>query len=656
MLQIYHKKKKKHHIYVFFCHFACFLKNLYNFASSNRHLYITKTVVELQKYNFMKKLLLNSFATVLVASAASQTQAGVPNKVNNNSSKRILIEQRTYGSSNGYVPSDKISKNKRFFYNTSGYVVGEYNEARRATKEICYDDFTPTSINKYTFGEQGYPALCNSYQWTTNNYEDNIWQFNSATKYEYDENGRLIYEGTNTTYTEYTYDENGNLVNKSEYITSTKQLRQSITYSDFDENGNPCHASSTGSYDNLKYEVEMTYDENGNKIEALTYNVVDDPENPGDKINKKQALEEWTYSENGLLSLYMKSTYDSDGNVTPSSRTTYESVDGNNNEIRETYETYMDGIWTKSFTLPIVNVYADFSGKEENTAMTLEASLDEKLQNTVDLTMTMPSLANLRKSQIIIYRDCTPIDTVLTTDILDPKTGKCVYQDKGVANGSYTYFVQPTFSTKSNPYLPGEEKWESFYVSNAVDVELNTELPAVTDLKLGNAEVKEPEGLFGDDTYFATLSWKNPEDADKYGFIANCMYFDIAKVAEKKINDLETTEYTKQFYRDTECYVVTKYAIGNAVSDKITVTIEEIKNFGTNGIGSVTAKGVTDVTFSGKAITLGENANITVFSTDGQKVCSANNSNGVSLENLPSATYIICVEKGGKVNAYKIQR
>lgn len=474
----------------------------------------------------------------------------------------------------------------------------------------------------------------------------------SITEYRYDDAGRLVYAGNSGNYTEYTYDDNGNLLTEAKYYTRTNTLAQKFTYSEYDENGNPGHVSSTGPYDSYVYEVALTYDEAGNKIEALQYKEVDDPESPGDKKKQKTQIEKWTY-ENGYLSLYELNTYDTEGNETPSHKETYELVGGNANEVAVLTYDYMFGEWGSGMTKPVHYIYADFSGKEENTASTVAATVDEELLNTVDLSWDMPALASLRKSKMVIYRDCLPVDTVLTTDIFDPTTNKCTYKDKDVQNGTYTYFVQALYSTKTNPFSPEEEKWEAFYTSNPVDVKVYTKLPAVTDLKLSDAEVKVTEGLLEDDeTYFATVSWKNPENVEKYGFVQNGIYMIGARVAESTF-DYETTEYTKQLYRDMQCFVVSKYKYGKAISDTIKVTIDDIKNFKTDGIGQVTAQGVVNTTFNDRLITLGENANITVFTANGQKVSSLNNGNSLSLENLPAATYVICVEKNGKVNAYK---
>ena len=57
--------------------------------------------------------------------------------------------------------------------------------------------------------------------------------------------------------------------------------------------------------------------------------------------------------------------------------------------------------------------------------------------------------------------------------------------------------------------------------------------------------------------------------------------------------------------------------------------------------------------YANNTITLSDNATVSVFAANGQKVYEENNVTSVSLNNLPAAAYIVCVEKNGNVNAYK---
>ena len=131
----------------------------------------------------------------------------------------------------------------------------------------------------------------------------------------------------------------------------------------------------------------------------------------------------------------------------------------------------------------------------------------------------------------------------------------------------------------------------------------------------------------------------------------NSTYFESAGVAEKDTADIAADKAEVMLYGDDEkAYVLTTYQLGKVKSESIDVKIKDIENLAT-GIETVAEDG-TKISFNGRNISLGNNANVTVFSLNGQKVLENTNVNNVSLD-MPAATYIITVEKNGKVSAYK---
>ena len=260
---------------------------------------------------------------------------------------------------------------------------------------------------------------------------------------------------------------------------------------------------------------------------------------------------------------------------------------------------------------------------------------------------------------MVIYRDCLPIDSVDLMDVYNEDYGMCTYQDKNLKNGTYTYFVQPIFSTSSEGPLSAdgegdEREWTGYFTTNPIEVSVHTDLPAVTDLKLEGGKV-ETTGSFPyvQKTYSANLSWKNPEDAEKYGFVKNSIYFTDAAVAELDTTDIAANKATVGLYGDdVKVYIVTKYQLGKAISDTIDVKIKDIENYAT-GVAAVSMDGAVKATFAANVLTLSQNANVAVFAADGKKVFAQNRVNSVDLGTLAPATYIVCVEKNGKVDAYK---
>lgn len=595
-------------------------------------------------------------------SSANGTPADPPASSKKNT--RFLIEKVTYGSSMGDIPVDTDSKREYFYYNTDGKMVGSASYGREyAETGGVSDKFSPLNITKTRFDENGNMAGKDSYQWGAYDFDDYAWKktYNSES-YVYDENGKLTSDSTSYSYNVYTYNEDGTLATKSTYTKRTKTLTQQITYSNYDENGNAWHYSSTGAYDSYKYEAELAYDENGNKVQEFQYNQVEDPEFPGETMNKMKQIEMWEY-DNNILKLYTKNLFDEQQNEVPYMKTEYKPVDGNVNEIQVCDSTYSGGVWYAN-NLPQKYVYGDFSDMAEMTTMEFMAEKDPELVNTVDILFTVPQLAYSQNCNVVIYRDCVPVDTVSIYDVYDDMEGLCKYQDKGVKNGNYSYFLQPVFSANSefgpmddmdNMGNTGveETEWVGYYSTNPMDVKLETKLPAVTDLALAGGKIETTGNIMNMvKTYYADLSWKNPEDMDKYGFVKNSIYFVGAGVAELDTTDVAANKATVMLYdEDVEAYVVTKYQLGRAISDTITIRLKDIE--GCTAIETAAADGTVDVRFNGNVVTLGNNANVTVFSTNGQKVYAEDNAESISLDRLPASTYIICVEKNGKVSAYK---
>lgn len=593
--------------------------------------------------------------------------------------KRFLVMRRIYGSVMGDVPYDVDSKRTYYYYNVDGKEVGYANYGRLYTDLGTSDNFNIVDIAKPVFDENGNIVARNTYQWGQYDFLD--YTFKKTPKcvtYEYNEAGQLVSDTTSLYYHEYIYNENGTLSILNTYNKYTKKLSQSIKYT-YDEKGNVISYVSDGNFDYQKYNAEIDYDENGNKIEEYQYQVVDDPNMPGSTMNKSKQLESWKYVDN-CLAEYQRFRYDDKGNAVPDFKTVYEPVvEGDYNDVYARDSSYFDNgkisKWMGESTYSRYT-YADFTDMEKDTYMELTAEVDAKAYNTVNLKFTMPQLGGIQKCKFVIYRDCTPIDTLSLDDFVtnaDPETGLCTYQDKLLKNGTYDYFIQPLFTAYSDDMMaadidePGiddggvvtpeenpEAEWIGYYSTTPVQVTVYTELPAVTDLALTGGEIKTSGSIANlQKTYYAGLSWKNPENITDYGFKKNSIYLGMQKQSLAEITKADSTNVNVElaFEEDTEAYVVTSYALGYAVSDTIAIKIKAIENAA--GVEGVTVDGAVKATFANNTITLSDNATVSVFAANGQKVYEENNVTSVSLNNLPAAAYIVCVEKNGNVNAYK---
>lgn len=594
--------------------------------------------------------------------------------------KRFLVMKRIYGSAMGDVPDDVDSKRTFYYYNVDGKEVGYANYGRLYLDLGVSDNFNLVDIAKPVFDENGNIVARNTYQWGPYDFLDYTFQKTpNCETYAYNEAGQLIADTTSVYYHEYTYNENGTLAILNTYNKFSKKLSQSIKYT-YDEKGNVISYVSDGNWDSQKYNAEIVYDKNGNKIEEFQYQIVEDPNMPGSTTNKSKQLETWKYVDN-CLAEYQRFRFDEKGNEVPEYKTVYEPVvEGDYNDVYVRDSSYFDNgkssKWMGESTYSRYT-YADFTDMEKDTYMELTAEVDAKAYNTVNLKFSMPQLGGVQDCKFVIYRDCTPIDTLSFDDFVanaDPETGLCTYQDKLLKNGTYDYFIQPLFTAYSDDMMaadvdePGidgggvvgpeenpEAQWIGYYSTTPVQVTVYTELPAVTELTMTGGKVETSGSIANlQKTYFAAFSWKNPENITDYGFKKNSVYLGMEEMALSEITKADSTSANVElaFEEDTEAYVVTSYALGNAISDTITVKIKDIEAFAT-GVEGVTVDGAVKATFAGNTITLSDNATVSVFAANGQKVYEENNVTSVSLNNLPAAAYIVCVEKNGNVNAYK---
>ena len=100
-----------------------------------------------------------------------------------------------------------------------------------------------------------------------------------------------------------------------------------------------------------------------------------------------------------------------------------------------------------------------------------------------------------------------------------------------------------------------------------------------------------------------------------------------------------------------EAYVVTTYKYGKAFSDTITVKMADIDNY--TGMQRIGVDGVVKAIFAGNTVQLSDAANVSVYNVSGERVYARKRTRSVSLAQLPTAAYIICIERDGKQSVYK---
>lgn len=602
---------------------------------------------------------------------------------------RFLVAQYTYsgiketGDNFGYalgdvLPSELDSRHTYYYYNTDGKLVASLGEVRNlATKTTFANTCKNENLTKSVFDENGNIVESNQYQWGNYNFETDCWKPISAntSKYEYDENNRLVKEiGTDTHY--YTYNEDGTLATDSVEASITK-VRKSVTRYEY-ENHKVVSYVYDGTYE--AYNCYLDYDDAGNKVAEYKYSAATeiDPEGEGyskfktdgdgNRIFVPTQLQTWEYEGSNLVASKIYSL-DDDMNQTLTEKISYTPVEeGNYDDVVMRDSMNFAGKWSEMYA-PQRFVYKDMSDvKADQYKVELQVVADEDNLNTAILGFTLPQIANTRLPKFVIFRDAAPIDTVNALDIIDNETGMCVYVDsKRLENGTYTYFVLPIFEVQKGGEPGGdiwmsldedtdtpaaeETEYESYYCSNSASITFDTKLPNVTDFKLvGGEDVKSGTSFNRKHAYYGIFSWKNPADADKYGVVSHKIY--LVGVSVPQDSRLSTADSISTLIQDDEkLCLVTRYELGYVCSDTISVALNDVKL--ASGVESVTVDGDVNATFSANVVTLSEPANVAVFAANGQQVYGDKNTTSVSLANLPAATYVVIVEKNGKAHAYK---
>lgn len=548
-------------------------------------------------------------------------------------STRLLVRSTRYGDYMGTATGDM---HKTEYYYKSDNKLSRVVELGRGYGELA-DTYSVMYLTKYNYNEKN--QLTDTKQWQTGLYDfgDFAYALRTTINYEYDENGRLLSEpdGYYTLYHE--YDESGNIVKTTKKNTSGAVI-QVFEYSDFAGKNKPQRIESTcpdhPDWTTYIYTATCTYDANGNKTEELQV-----------RDGKNLQREAWLY-EGTFLTNYVKSTFNNAGEETPYSKTSYSMVDGNPNVVMHSDSIYYDGVWTASTPVYYIDEYVDFAGMSELVAINdLKAEKVEGALNTVKLSFTAPMAANFGCA-FNIYRKGELIATKSDLDLnVDEETGVATlsYTDSDLYNGDYEYFVQPTIK----PYeeeLDGEEPVAVGYnISNVAETVMDLDLPAVTDLT--NAGQRQDEN----DVTRVKIAWTNPEVPEEYGFISNDLHFVNYQIADTVTVDPASTWLEGHFNgTGTSVFVLTRYKYGKALSDTLDVTLLP------TGIETVATKTGATISFDGREVRLGENADIAVYSAAGKLEAKAADANGISLERLNSGVYVVCVTKEGVTTAHKV--
>lgn len=580
---------------------------------------------------------------------------------------RNVVSIKSLGSYMGDAPDSVDTRETKYFYDSHNQLICMVEYARTYTSVPGQmGDYEISYIHRYEFDDQGRRIAKKKLQYGMYDYGDFAFKESAAgaESYEYDENGRMS-KKVESFYTYlYEYDEDGNLVKEERLLTSTGET--SITITNFYNDGelyatvSSCPKYPQSTSDNY---ATVFFFEDGLKVGAYTKYLGTANDLNNIMFGDMDIMEEWEYFDKGDVKLYTQyQVRDDDGQPLEEPkavrRTEGSYVNGDTNQHRVVsynWDTIAKG-WVRS-GLPQVSCYQEFDPEvAQFVTLDLQATLDDSKLNTPILSWNLPQIFFSSPGKFNIYRDGILLAEVDMMDVINMETLACEYVDEQVQNGNHQYFVQPLVASGSD--IDDDVVYTPYNASNIVILDMNTELPAVTDLKAVNKTSREEGGVDPEsgntqteEVITVNLTWTNPEDVAPYGFISNGIYIDNNQLAECLVdNDTVTTGSYIPYNDKHTVFVITRYRLGKAFSDKIEVKDADLPML--SAIASIAADGVK-VALCGKVVETSEAAHIVAFSMAGAKVAEVAASTTLDLSGSAPGAYIICVEKAGKVTTFK---
>lgn len=568
---------------------------------------------------------------------------------------RKLVSKTWYGDAMGSAPGTQDMTKELYFYNYDNKLERIAKYGRGYNEDGTYGDYELTRYTKNMLDANGNVTNAVTYQNGLYDYGDMAMKLTSETTYEYDAAGRLVKENSGSGTVGYEYDEDGNIVKKTITNANTNTVTQTIEYLEFAAVNKPTVYTSTGAYDSYNYTGIIEYDENLNKI-SDTHNKVGEDPDFGTPTMTPFEREEWAY-EAGVLVSYTKYYADGNGVMQPNLRTTYTPVDGNPDKLRVADESYFDGIWYSQAGSTCVYEYSDFSGMVDMTRVDILPMVSEDEAGVVDVRFSLPEIAYSSNTNIALYRDGKKVAEAAAVDCYDFETDVCKLRDTVVPNGIHEYFVQPLVGVADE--FAENIEYKGFYISAIAEVKTETYLPPVTDLRLAGA--REESVLVGFTRYtqqIATIEWTNPENRPDC-FISNDLYFEGMQSGETATTDADATKLDATVYLEkpgetATLFVLTRYALGKAKSEPITISLEQFNEV-MAGIDNVLADAEGNTfDMNGRIFSVNGTADITVYTPAGQTVAMAKNTASIDLSDLKDGAYVVLVKKANTVKGYKI--
>lgn|GEM_PF-5237690 len=547
----------------------------------------------------------------------------------------------TYGDVMGTADASQPTKVEQYFYDAEGKLMRKFTGGILTsddpdTKEVeKKGDIVPISYLMYYYDELNRISQVKERKYGVFSGYDRVWSddIKKVEEYSYDDNGKLIGELKDGNFT-YEYEwEGDNIVKetKKSLSSSTIKTLYTMTFGDFvpGKTNLPQYALKVAAAANLPAHnrvYEMQYDAKGHLVKKNEYKHGENVRTNEDGVivaaDKGQiAVEEtWTY-EGDNMTQYEKKTWKSSADtLVPTSKTIYTHTA--RGVVIQSYSytstTGTEG-WNKSavHTQEVNGFYYKDSAPRD-----LKITALDSLPNSVALSCRVPAKNYAKDPVYEVYRNGELIGTAIK------KAGKIYYEDLYVPNGVWDYYI------KVKSFAEGVD----FYTTNVVEMEFNTELPIVQNVKF------PLNGKDGEGKYLLQVTWEAPEtDLEIVGYN---VFSDIKSYTKNPSpdNGLYPISADTCFYNfiwssimkneKTICVEVV-YNIGKAKTENIPVTLNE------SAVAVKQIETLSSMKYSAETLYMsGEYDQVVLYSANGVRLGVYQGQKNIPLNHLPHGLYV----------------
>lgn len=563
-----------------------------------------------------------------IGKARSESIPLVLQKVETPLLKKAVI---TYGDlMGGAVSDDTPTKAEVYYYDVEGKLQRMVDlsmkfgdESEFSDKNYKVGDWAPSAEVAYDYNEKGQLVNVRKRQYSMYSGYDWCWgEYEETSAFSYDDEGRILEDTTTNRVYHYVYD--GDNVVQEIYANSSNVIIYRKAYSHFVEGLTNCPQyafaySPYGLQTNDRI-YEYTYDKDGNMLSCRSYKYLAGTEvkdDDGNVISAEKGTPEieelWTY-DNGILVKYENNKWNtSKKTYQPKSRTEYTLTPMGTMIVSYSYSV---GIWARSGS-PRMEINIPYAGV---AAADLKVEPVEGKVNTVKLTAKAP--VGVSASTVWnVYRNGMKIGQA------DVKRTDLTYEDELVPNGRWDYFIQAADSHGA----------EGVNISNVAELDIYTELPAVTDMHVVSNGYNKVQD------YEVVLGWTAPQtDLTIEGYH---MFVDVKTSNPSPVDGhipFTETSYTytaaNDVNRNKSFIVETVYNIGKVKSEALAVVLGGTSE----GIQAVEVDNLLWI--SGRTLFVaGEYNALEIYTSTGVKVGAYTGEKRISLSALSAGIYLVRV-------------